>query len=142
MNFIKLAMLLAIAGGGWHYWQKHSLATAAAALEAPSEHGFVAMPLPSGMAARGVVIFAPENCPSEAAQRADALASQLAGKGIPVTRSQSANFTFDADPGRAMLDRINTVMQGEIPIVFVNGKGRANPGVDDVLSEYGRGKDI
>jgi len=142
MNFIKLALLLAIVGGGWHYWQKHSLATAAAALEAPSEHGFVAMPLPSGMAVRGVVIFAPENCPSEAAQRADALARQLASKGIPVTRSHSANFIFDTDPGRAVLDRINTVMQGEIPIVFVNGRGRANPRVDDVLSEYTRDKGI
>ena len=140
MNLIRLALVLAIAGGAWHFWQKHSLAVAAAALEAPSEHGFVAMPLPSGMAARGVVIFAPENCPSEAAQRADALASQLASQGIPVTRSHSANFRFDADPGRAVLDRINTVMQGEIPIVFVNGRGRANPGVDDVLSEYGRDK--
>jgi hypothetical protein len=88
------------------------------------------------------VIFAPENCPSEAAQRADALARQLASKGIPVTRSHSANFIFDTDPGRAVLDRINTVMQGEIPIVFVNGRGRANPRVDDVLSEYTRDKGI
>jgi hypothetical protein len=33
--------------------------------------------------------------------------------------------------------RHNAVMNGEVPIVFVNGRVKANPSVDDVVAEYG-----
>lgn len=135
MNLLKLILLAAVVGAGFHYWKKHDAQTDAAALAATaSANGFVAIPLPDGMPSRGVVIFAPANCPSDAAKRADALASHLSARGIPHSRSQSADFSNLSDAASA--NRVMAVMNGDVPIVFVNGKARANPSPEQVVSEY------
>lgn len=135
MNLIKLVLLVAAVGAGFHYWKKHEAQADVAGLAATaSENGFVAIPLPDGMPARGVVIFAPANCPSDAAKRADALASHLSAQGIPHSRSQSADFSSLSDAAAA--NRVMAVMNGDVPIVFVNGKARANPSPQQVVSEY------
>jgi hypothetical protein len=33
--------------------------------------------------------------------------------------------------------RLNSVMNGELPIVFVNGRGKANPTLEEVIAEFG-----
>ena len=134
MNLIKALLLLAIAGGGYQYWQGRAAKADLAAATSPS--GFVQVPMPDGMSAHGVVVFAPDNCPSDAAQRAYALVSELGGQGIPVVRASAASF--DNLPDAATAARVRAVMQGEIPIVFVNGKAKADPSVQDVLAEYRR----
>lgn len=136
MNLIKLLLLIAIAGGGYHYWKKHSVERDLAATA--SEGGFVSVPMPDGMSPHGVVVFAPENCPSDAAQRAYALVSDLGGRGVPVSRADAASF--DNLPDAATAERVRTVMGGQVPIVFVNGKAKANPSLEEVLSEYRRRK--
>ena len=35
-----------------------------------------------------------------------------------------------------MIKQTSAVLGGEIPVVIINGKGKANPSVDDVVSEY------
>ena len=134
MNLIKALLLLAIAGGGYHYWQGRAAKADLAA--ATTASGFVQVPMPDGMSPHGVVVFAPDNCPSDAAQRAYALVSELGGQGVPVVRASAASF--DNLPDAATAGRVRAVMQGEIPVVFVNGKAKANPSVHDVLAEYRR----
>ena len=136
MNLIRFLLLIAIAGGGYHYWKQHKVERDLAAVT--SEGGFVSIPMPDGMNPHGVVVFAPENCPSDAAQRAYALVSDLGGRGMPVSRADSASF---GDlPDAATAERIRAVMNGEVPIVFVNGKAKANPSLDEVVAEYRRRK--
>lgn len=101
---------------------------------APSRHGFVDIPLPDGQSGHHVVIFAPANCPSDAAQRAEALARRLDDAGIPYTRSQSANFSTLSSQDEA--NRVMSVMNGPIPIVFVRKRARANPDAEAVMAEY------
>lgn len=99
-----------------------------------SRHGFVEIPLPDGQAGHHVVIFAPANCPSDAAQRADALARRLDEAGIPYTRSQRANFSTLSSQEEA--NRVMSVMNGRIPVVFVRNRARADPAPEDVVAEY------
>ncbi len=101
---------------------------------AASRHGFVDIPLPDGQSGHHVVIFAPANCPSDAAQRAEALARRLDEAGIPYTRSQNANFSTLSSQDEA--NRVMSVMNGPIPVVFVRKRARANPDADAVLDEY------
>ena len=151
MSITKIVFVLIIAGGAYQYWHMHQTgdipANGISAVQASgdaqaktiSSNGFVALPPLDNMASVPVVIFAPENCPSDGAQRADALARELSGKGIPYTRSSSANFTFSGQ-NPAELGSVSAVMTGSIPIVFVHGRAKANPGIDEVVDEYRSGK--
>jgi hypothetical protein len=130
MNVVKLAVMLAVAGLAFQYWQANRPATG------PSPNGFVALPTLAGGSPGQVVVFAPENCPSEKAQQADDLARQLASRNIPSVRSHDVSFS-SSDPDPATGVRLNSVMNGELPIVFVNGKGKANPSLEEVIAEYG-----
>jgi hypothetical protein len=130
MNVVKLVAMLAVAALAFQYWQANRPATG------PSPNGFVALPTLAGSDPKQVVVFAPENCPSEKAQQADDLARQLASRNIPALRSHDVSFS-SSDPDPAIGIRLNSVMNGELPIVFVNGRGKANPTLDEVVAEYG-----
>ena len=97
-------------------------------------HGFVQIPAPDGQVGRGIVIFAPRNCPSDAAQRAEALVRHLSAQGVPYVRSESAEFGSLASQDEA--SKVMSVMNGPIPVVFVNGKAKANPTPEEVVAEY------
>jgi hypothetical protein len=99
---------------------------------------FVELPLPDGVSARGVVIFAPQNCPSEAAQRARQLASVLSEQNIPYSETSSASFS--ALSSREEAARVTAVMEGPIPVVYVDGRAKANPTAEEVVAEYRRGR--
>ena len=99
---------------------------------------FIELPLPDGVSARGVVIFAPENCPSEAAQRARRLASVLSAQNIPYRETSSANYS--ALSSQEEVSRVTAVMNGPIPIVYVDGRAKANPTAEEVVAEYRRGR--
>jgi hypothetical protein len=103
-----------------------------------SDGSFVALPLPDGVSARGVVIFAPENCPSEAAQRARQLASVLSAQNIPYRETSSAQYSALSSQDEAA--RVMAVMEGPIPIVYVDGRAKANPTAEEVVAEYRRGR--
>lgn len=138
MNFLKLLIVVGLVGYGYHWWDGRSAAESEASLESPS--GFVSAAMPNGARPNTVIILAPQNCPSDAAQRADSLASQLTQAGIPNIRS-SSYATNIADPTKeqqAAVQRAVNVINGEVPAVFVNGMAKANPTFDDVVSEYQR----
>jgi hypothetical protein len=130
MNALKTLVVLALLGLGYHQWSQREHSTAAA----PSNSTFVALPAVAGANPTRVMVIAAEDCPEAAARRADDLAERLARDGIPVTRAH--NVSFPAVNGADELQRVNRVMQGELPIVIVHGRAKANPTLDEVLAEY------
>ncbi len=138
LRLIQWVIVLAAAWYGYQWWQDYRSAEATKALATAS--GFVPAAMPSGARRNVVQILAPLNCPSEAAQRADALAAALTRMGVPNERTSNFSLNID-DPTaeqRAAVDRAVAVLNGEIPAVFVNGMGKANPSADEVLAEYQR----
>ena len=132
MNLLKIILAITLAFGAYKYWHGHQVAKATR--EATNANGFVAVPPVQGAAEDTVLVVAAENCPHEDAQRSDRLAQDLARRGIPVRRTHNVGFAFTSVEGDTM-DRLNTVMQGPLPIVFVNGRAKGNPSLDEVLDE-------
>jgi hypothetical protein len=139
MTLLKLVLVAAIAGGTFSVLhsqaRRHEARLAAEAVQAGS--GFVAMPPMTNHAGDAVLVVAAENCPHEDAQRADRLADQLRESGVPVVRSQQVSFS-PAGVDRATLERMNSVMTGPLPVVFVHGRAKGNPSATQVLAEWGR----
>lgn len=134
MGFLKFLLVLVLAMVGYHWWHKHrDLFVTDETAQVAGGTGFVAMPQPIGTSLGTVLIFAPRNCPSAAAQRARELSRELAAHDIPHALLDEANFDLDSPEQVASVKR---VMEGTVPIVFVHGRGKANPSLDDVLAEY------
>jgi len=96
---------------------------------------FVALPAVRGQSSSAVLVFAAENCPYEDAQRADRLAAELSRNGLQVVRIHKIGFDLP-NVDQAEMDRLNSVMKGKLPIVFLHGRGKANPTLQEVLAEY------
>jgi len=137
MNVLKLLIVLAIVGAGYHHWESSSGPSGpASAAASRSTTGFVALPRAEGQSDRAVFVVAAQDCPEEDAQRADRLAEDLDRKGIPVVRTHNVSFRFEGgDAGQAAA--VSAVMRGPLPIVFVRGRAKANPSLADVMAEYG-----
>jgi hypothetical protein len=141
VNFGKWLLIAAMIGGGVHVWHIRARSVMDRELLALADsNGFVSVATPNGATPNTVLILAALNCPSAQAKRADAMATQLSQMGIPTQRANNysvANVTREQMP---MLMRTNAVLSGEIPVVIINGMAKANPTVDEVAAEYGRGK--
>lgn len=138
MNAIKLLIVLGLIGGGYQYWKEHKEAPVeTAAGPVVNGNGFTALPPVDGASTGTVLVVAAENCPSDAAQRADRLADDLSRKGIPVVRTHNANFSLiSVDADNSVPERITSIMNGPLPIVFVNGRAKSNPTLEEVVAEY------
>lgn len=135
MAYLKLALVAVLALAGYHWWQMrhaHPLVPAGAPHVAGST-GFVSMPQPIGTSPDQVLIFAPRNCPSAAAQRARELSRELAARDVPHAQLEEAHFALSS---AAEASAVNRVMEGTVPIVIVHGRAKANPSLDEVLAEY------
>ena len=130
-------VLLAVALYGAHnWWQDRSAAADLAARASPN--GFVPVEMPGGVARNTVLVLAPRNCPSEQAQRTEALVEELTSQGIPVSRGDSFEFDVE-DPTqeqRAGIDRAIEVFKRGAPAVFVNGMAMSEPTASQTLAEY------
>jgi hypothetical protein len=133
----KLILAASVVGGGVHVWHAHEQTIATRQLQASGDaYGFVRVLAANGAPQNTAIILAALNCPSAQAKRADALAARLDELGIPNRRANNyavANVTRDQAP---MIKQTSAVLGGEIPVVIINGKGKANPSIDDVVSEY------
>lgn len=137
MRLLTLLLLVAGLFGGYRWWQDRSGADLAVGA---SPNGFVPVEMPDGLARNVVLILAPPNCPSEQAQRSEALARQLAHEGIPVRRGSSFSFAV-ANPTaeqRAGIDRAVQVFQRGAPAVFMNGMAMSDPTPAQAIAEYRR----
>ncbi len=143
MNLGKLLALLAVVGlamagmVAWDVMKPKGVVPGARGDRVSSSSTFAAIPLPDGVPARGVVVFTLENCPSEAAQRARRLMGRLSDHNVPYRQTSHAEFSNLTSQEQA--DRVTEVMNGPIPIVYVNGRAKANPTPEEVIAEYGRG---
>lgn len=148
MNVLKTMTVVGVVIGGLVLWDafkpEGGLRAVVDTVGAKASRGtggageFAAIPLPDGVSAQGVVIFAPENCPSEAAQRARQLASHLSAQRIPYRETSSADFSTLSSQDEA--NRVMSVMNGPVPVVYVNGRAKANPTPEEVVAEYRRGR--
>ena len=140
MSIGKWVLAAAAFGGGAHVWQVHQHTVQMSKLQAVADsYGFVPVLVANGAPQNTAVILAALNCPSAQAKRADAMASRLSELGIPNTRANNymvGNVTRDQS---ALIEQTSAVLGGEIPVVIVNGRAKANPSVEDVVSELRRG---
>ena len=102
-----------------------------------STQGFKSIPMPDGVPSRGVIVFAPQYCTSDAARRTEELVRHLSRQGIAYVRTDHASYNSLTSPEEAT--RVTSVMNGPVPIVYVNGKAKANPTPQEVVAEF-RGK--
>ncbi len=95
--------------------------------------GFVAVPMPDGAIANQVLVVGP-NCTTPRGVRTRALTTALAKANIPYQRTEHLQFS-DPDDLTAM-GRLDQVMAGDAPIVFVHGQAKANPTPEVVMQIY------
>jgi hypothetical protein len=128
-------------GAAYQLWMSHERTVAARSLLPYQDtNGFVPVQTPAGTLPDKVIILAALNCPSVAAKRADTMAQRLTELGIPNTRANHFSASINDREQLPLLQRTSIVLGGEIPIVIINGMAKANPSVDEVASEYRRGK--
>jgi hypothetical protein len=140
MSIGKWVLAAAVVGGGAHAWQVHQHAVLHKKLQASADsYGFVPVLLANGAPKNTAVILAALNCPSAQAKRADAMASRLSELGIPNARANSYMVGGVRQDQAALVEQTSAVLGGEIPVVIVNGMAKANPTIDEVVSEYQRG---
>ena len=120
-------------------WRSQEHAASIRELQAISDsNGFAPVQMPDGAARDTVIILAPFNCPSAAAKRADALAARLTALGIPNVRTNQYAISSPTQDMQSGIKHAAQIMNGEIPAVMINGRGKANPTADEVATEYRR----
>jgi hypothetical protein len=140
---MRLWMMLLLAlglAGGFNWWSKRapSALPTITADSGVSSNRFIPVEMPGGTPRNTVLVLAPPNCPSEQAQKAEALIQALKDHGIPVTRGSSISFELanpDAEQ-RAAVDRTVEVFKQGAPAVFINGMGMSNPSFAQVAAVY------
>ena len=140
---LKVVFFVALIAFGHHMYKKTMADEAAASAgSGANENGFVETPPLQGSARNVVTILAPENCPSEQAQRAAALDAALDEMGIPHTMGDSMSFDMmEGTPeNRAKVDAAVKVFNQGAPAVFINGMAKSNPTAEEVAAEYRRTK--
>jgi hypothetical protein len=140
MRWGKLLLVAALLAATIPVWKSHQCAVFEHdVLASANGNGFVPVQMPDGAPANTAVILAPVNCPSAAAQRADAIAKRLSEMDIPNIRTSQYVVRLTAPPTSEqsqLLQRGAVILNGQIPIVLINGMGNANPTADEVAAEY------
>ena len=138
MKILSSLIVVAAVCGGYrilsHHRAEHALREAFAGSDV---NGFVDVPPPINQDSDTVYVVAAQNCPHAAAQQADRLAKQLGAQGVPVQRVNQVGFRPE-QVDRATMDRLTVVMNGPLPLVFVNARVASNPELNQVVEEYHR----
>lgn len=134
MRFLLIVMLACGLYGAWQ-WKQGERADSAVAFETSA---FVEVEMPGGVQRNTVLVLAPANCPSDQAQRTEALIQELGRAGIPVVRD--SGFAFDVENPDveqiARIDRAVAVFKRGAPAVFVNGLAMSNPSAEQTIAAY------
>ena len=140
MRWILVAVVVMAGFYGWSRTGDRAMTREMAQLAARNPSGFVPVVMPANAPARTVWVFAPQNCPKDAAARAEGLAKALRAEGIPVQRasSLSVQITEPNEETKQRLQRLDAVMKGASPAVLIDGMGKANPTVEEVIREFRR----
>ena len=134
---LKWMVIAVLLGGGVHIWHHHQRTLVERDLASVADdNGFVPIATAPGSARNVAIVLAALNCPSAQAQRADALAAQLTRLGVANQRASSYYASITSRDQMPLVNRTNEVLGGEIPIVILNGRAKANPTVEEVQAEY------
>lgn len=139
MGWRSILLIALGLAGGLNWWLKRPAADGTSpAVTTVNAGEFVPVEMPGSTQRNTVLVLAPPNCPSERAQRADALVRALQDRGIPVTRGSSVDFTLTNPTAeqRAAVDRTVAVLRQGAPAVFVNGMGMSDPSFAQVAAIY------
>ena len=142
MKSSTLIFIICICGAGYTFLHKYKkdLVTNSAVSQftsAADQNGFIPIPVsPVNMPQGKVMIIAPPNCPSPEGRRADALEHLLAERGIPYYRTGSVRFPLVEASGAPI---IATIMNGALPIVFIQDKAQNNPDISKITAEFQSG---
>ena len=147
MSVVKFAVGAAAIGLGVLGWQKHQQHLYAQELAAITDtHGFIEMPPPEGMNNKTVMVMAAVNCPHEAALQADWLAQQLADRGMSYQRGSHVSLSLqqfsNEEEAEPLVRHFNTLMESGAPLVFINGRAKHNPDLDEVIAEYNEAQSL
>lgn len=99
----------------------------------PSATSFVEVPTPAELESAPVVVAGLPSCP-HSGQQTKALLDQLTAANIP--HKNITSFSFEGTDDWQGIHRLNEIMKRGAPIVFVNGKAKSNPNINEVIAEY------
>lgn len=134
---IKWVLFAVLIWGGVQVWHHHQRAVVERDLASVADsNGFVPVVTAAGSAHNVAIVLAALNCPSAQAQRADALSAELTRLGLANQRANNYFASINSRDQMPLLNRTNEVLGGEIPIVIINGRAKANPSAEEVQAEY------
>lgn len=141
MNGSKLILGIVVFGVAAQAWLFSMAMQTRSASGSPSSSrtsasGFTKVLSPVGATPGEVLIVGP-NCTSEQGVRTRELARKLADLKVPYQQTDSARFSANPITGWGDWAQINQLMQGDSPVVFINGRAKANPSLEEVLAEAG-----
>lgn len=137
MGSIKWVLFAVLIGVGVHVWHHHQRAVVERELASVADsNGFIPIVTAPGSARNVAIVLAALNCPSAQAQRADALAAELTRLGLANQRANNYSASISSRDQMPLLNHTNAVLGGEIPIVIINGRAKANPTAEEVRAEY------
>ena len=143
MDIIRTLIVVSVIGGGYAYWHNHrtplneiEYGVQMNSSSQITSNGFAYLPSADRQNSKTVYVVAAENCPHEDAQRADHMASDLSQKGIPVERIHDVQFIIPGQPDSSTMARISSIMEGPLPIVFISGRAKSNPSIEEVVAEF------
>ena len=128
MPSLKTLILVGLlAWGGYSLQSKMRPGSGASA----SRQGFVEVPWIEGAQRDQVLIFGPPCADKQ--REMNAKIASLAAQGIPARSTSSFRFA-DLEPGKIAACR--DVFEGEVPIVFINGKAKSRPTTQEIIAEF------
>lgn len=131
---------LCFAGYQWHKSKQEKKLFVQDIKSRTDQYGFLDISV-NLTGSNGIVIMAPINCPSRQAKIADYLATELNNQNIPATRINGYTFSPDLNnlterEINQMIKRVQHVRTMAAPLVFVNGKVKSNPTIEDIKREW------
>jgi len=102
----------------------------------PDRFGFVPAMMPENAPPNQIIIFGAPNCNNETAERIRALVETMAQLQIPYQQTSDIRFNSDAIDDWDIFWQTTHIASADGPIVFINGKAKANPKVDEVIAQY------
>ena len=110
MRLLAFILLACALYGAWDWWHESGPGATAGTAAMTSANGFVPVEMPGGTPRNAVLVLAPRNCPSDQAQRTEALVAALGRAGVPVVRGDG--FSFDvANPAREQMQAMERTVE-------------------------------
>lgn len=135
MSMKSLFIFVLLLGGGYYFYQSHEASILQEEGYIANLNGFMPFPSASQHQQGTIYVVAAKNCTREEAERANWLAETLDEKGLNVKRTHQVQFIFNETPKKAVRKKIDSTINGPLPLVFINGKVANNPTLDEVLLE-------